>query len=672
MKRSKFNLILLGLLTSLAKPSFAQISGGYSGGYPTGYGYHEYPGSGGFGGSSNPSSNDTTTDTNFTYYPSLSQNFQYYSSMVPPSGYEPAKSSTSNMGKKLRSILKKLPNGPIKNGLDKYLNVISPELYKSDGEVGGQNIGIATHLTSSFRKGDCLQSVAKSFYKEVEKLNSTHTKKLYTKKTENSDSDIFNKLGSLDNRSSLADTAGEGENKDLQKGWLWQAAMKHAKNNPNLAISLIAMCGHDDISQGEYIWFDDSKVIWPQLQYQRNKKNNIVRELQNKVANMRSDDPNFHSMAAILQNLTEENTRMKSETGLARNMACPVNDSIMYIPESLGAGADISDELKFKIAKIQSPTKGPQLLPAKYYHVYGSAFMACQLIQGGIKAEQAVILQKQAARYYRGVRMCELARGYESQRAQIMTLYNDYKKDFFKTTRDNGWTNRNSTQTRRKTQIKKRPLTIDEFLFQKMKTIMQSERCIRPKLRYSSYFGQQSESDYEKNQKEVSEYNNWYKINGQFCGELSSIIGLPSELEASDLPMLREKISIALEKMNAADLYQKWYLGGGKILGQDIPCTDIRMFGPKSLTDQTKGKRKPLSGSCLPNFSSAACTNAKQRLATWDVDFEWTIAQHEAGAKFAGENCKPNKENLTLNDMACRAKNAEKISTKNSNSSETK
>jgi hypothetical protein len=39
-------------------------------------------------------------------------------------------------------------------------------------------------------------------------------------------------------------------------------------------------------------------------------------------------------------------------------------------------------------------------------------------------------------------------------------------------------------------------------------------------------------------------------------------------------------------------------------------------------------------------WSEETYNRASKKLATWDVDFKWTIAQHEAGAKFAAQTCK--------------------------------
>jgi hypothetical protein len=47
------------------------------------------------------------------------------------------------------------------------------------------------------------------------------------------------------------------------------------------------------------------------------------------------------------------------------------------LPKSLGADFDIDEKLKARIVSVQAPTGGADVVPAKYYHVLGNAFMSC-------------------------------------------------------------------------------------------------------------------------------------------------------------------------------------------------------------------------------------------------------------------------------------------------------
>lgn len=84
---------------------------------------------------------------------------------------------------------------------------------------------------------------------------------------------------------------------------------------------------------------------------------------------------------------------------------CPTENSFFYYPQGLSDKADISQSLKFQIARIQAPTKGIQVLPAKAYHVYAAAFLTCELISQGMNSILAENMQMNAARYYRKFRI---------------------------------------------------------------------------------------------------------------------------------------------------------------------------------------------------------------------------------------------------------------------------
>jgi len=77
--------------------------------------------------------------------------------------------------------------------------------------------------------------------------------------------------------------------------------------------------------------------------------------------------------------------------------------------------------------------------------------------------------------------------------------------------------------------------------------------------------------------------------------------------------------------------------GGNIVAGQQLPCTDIRLMGPRDLMEPEKGV---LSTIFRPKgWAKERYEAATKELATWDVDFEWTVAQHAAGTKFGANAC---------------------------------
>ena len=81
--------------------------------------------------------------------------------------------------------------------------------------------------------------------------------------------------------------------------------------------------------------------------------------------------------------------------------------------------------------------------------------------------------------------------------------------------------------------------------------------------------------------------------------------------------------------MDAFELMDLWGYGG-PLFGQEVPPLPFRVGWLKG----TFFKRKP------EGWSEKRFTAAKDRMQTFFVDWEWTEAEHEAGAKFAATVCK--------------------------------
>lgn len=248
------------------------------------------------------------------------------------------------MGASLRRAIDKLPEGANKRGLIRYLQVISPESYRRDGDVAMANAGIRGYLEKQFSENDCFAETAFKFYREIRSADREGE------------------------RPHLSDKAGDGRFKHKPAGWLWEKALSFSGRNPNKAMMLIGLCGHDDINQGDF----------------RNQR--VEDKL---LARGWSDDDLF-----IWDELTDG------------NHLCPLKTSDFYLPQSLGRGVDISSSLIERIARLQAEGRG-DLLPAKHYHVLGAAFLTCQMIEAGMNSTLASRLQVLAARAYRGIRLCE-------------------------------------------------------------------------------------------------------------------------------------------------------------------------------------------------------------------------------------------------------------------------
>ena len=86
---------------------------------------------------------------------------------------------------------------------------------------------------------------------------------------------------------------------------------------------------------------------------------------------------------------------------------------------------------------------------------------------------------------------------------------------------------------------------------------------------------------------------------------------------------------VSLSRIDAFELMESWGYGG-KVLGEDIPPLDFRVgwLAGKFF------KRKP------EGWSDERFQAAKDRMKTFFADWEWTQAEHEAGAAFAAKVCK--------------------------------
>ena len=118
--------------------------------------------------------------------------------------------------------------------------------------------------------------------------------------------------------------------------------------------------------------------------------------------------------------------------------------------------------------------------------------------------------------------------------------------------------------------------------------------------------------------------------------------------------MVKRKSQNRLIEMDAAALFNKWYLGS---LDSSVPCTGIRLRGPKNLNQLDNPTNLPDSKNLcdIPGWNLERCAAARRKLSTWDIDFEWTQAQHEIGARFGARVCKKQKNGI-YDTKICKSK----------------
>lgn len=431
-----------------------------------------------------------------------------------------ASSKASSMGQTVAAAVERLPDGPSKQGLIRYLQIVAPQAYKNDRLVGTGNQGIQEYLAYHFETNDCYAEAAFRFYRDIKKMNT------------------------LSERPRLSDVSGEGAFQQKKKGWLWELALRHTHGNKNKAMALIGLCGHDDINQGT---FQNERV-------------------ETKLRSEGWDDEDLFTFDEHLDGYK----------------LCPLRESDFYLPQSLGSGVDISHGLKNQIASIQADGRA-EILPAKYYHVLGAAFLTCQMVEAGLRPSLASGLQELAARAYRGIRLCAKTAD-EYATFQEMLAEPSYQKRSSKVPFD--------------THIKS--LLVRDYF---------NGACLK-----------ETES-----------------MNCSLLGQIFPFIPEPPNAPSERIRDI-QKIHDFVDRMVAAGLYGSWYLGGHRML-KSLPCTDEQILGPNPKFAQFLETMKIHVNICGFGLSAEGCKNSRKIIETWKVDFTWTVAQHRVGAQFAAANC---------------------------------
>lgn len=509
-------------------------------------------------------------------------------------------SRTSKVEGGISKAISYIPDvGPTKNlekGLKSYLKIIGLTGYQNS--IEDRNVGISGYFSDKYANSKCYHKVVDNFYQDIAKYDD----KFYR--------DIKNEP--LGGRPSLNSSSSKGKSKFLKEGWLWDLALKHSGGNKNLAMEIIGICGHDDAMQGSISRESNSEKAKVIRRKEIERKEKLIKNLKEKLNN----DPtmsNARYSAARNRIEREEGAlgKLKNSDKYYEKLTCPNRFSRMYLPHSLGSGVGISDEFKKKLVKIQAPTKGAKVLPAKQYHVYGSAFMACKLVQDGVSKSLVPKIQTTAARGYRGIRICEKVTKDLDKRDQLVELYEANKGDYMKVYKPR--------LTRRG--VRKKPTTypsLETFYSTKLNEYLDGKACVSDKTRVCYLFDD---------------------------------IGISNNLSKAEA---KKKLKNYIDTLNTSYLYSEWYVGPGEMVGFRAGCSDVRLFGPRSLKVKKRKKGRGIGvNKCIPGFSNKACESAKAKLETWDVDFEWTANQHRAGSEFSSDKCYELEAGDTIDDIAC-------------------
>lgn len=508
-------------------------------------------------------------------------------------------STVASTNELMKKVIGTIPDSNLKRGLKDYSEALGLERYSSDSAVGAFNAGVGAFFTRQYKdkRNSCVRDAAQKFYQDVGAyLKERNPCKGENEKYRRRDAPPPGSISygcTSDDRAKLTEVAGEGRFDNQEPGWVWKLALKNANGDPNAALLLIGMCGHDDTNQGAYVALDKSAEgqdrAYLAIDDYRSKIKRIQAQIDELRAKKSDNSEDSYRISDLQYDLSETKIaleQIKRDGGQTVELNCPMSNTGYFAARSLDESADIPKDLKNELHEAFSGD-GATKTASKYYHVYGSAFMACQLVQNGVSPSNAALIQQQAARVYRGIRMCQETQTKEKQSAE--------RKIF--------------EQTLSVKYNSKDPLTIAKKIIASREVMEGCDKIEPPReCRYLNMLG-------------LPTFN--MGSNAQF------------KLQDSDI---QAKVNGAMKSMDAAELYKSWYLGGGKIAGQQLPCSDIRVLGPNDLKNPTESFFGRLSKPS--DWTDERYQAATKKLSTWDADFKWTIAEHKAGADFAGKVCK--------------------------------
>ncbi len=475
-----------------------------------------------------------------------------------------------------------IPDSNFKRGLVRYMSIVDPKSYSgSSSGVGGANQGIETYYNLLFEDNPCFSQLAQGFYSEINEIDDSHT--------------IY--------RPQMSDKSGDKNNEALKPGWLLNKAKQYTQGDPNLALMLIGACGHDDaaeasintsvgrekIEYGEALAAIDYRIsgFFRTLKYFETNKNQVgISFVKKELA----------KLIELKKQMTPTSIKALDVPIVRKSSLChKLTDQkgLYYLPQSLGESADISEESKKVIASYQAPKDGLSRVPAKHYHILASAVMGCNLAQEGISPELAANIQKFAAWAYRTIRISDKI--YEDIESwdNLQDAYSKYREQFAKKT----------TGRRGRTKIVYEPHdSLEEWVF--------------------------------KNTREDSFHFNQFGVNIDFY-DLESI----------------EDWNYYQARFDAALLMEKHMLGG-KILGFQLPITNLRLnFQPlgdmvelnelDKFRDKLLKRRAGRNRRAVNGWGKGRYERAVNKAMSYIADWDWTMKQHEIGARFGAQQCKP-------------------------------
>ena len=304
-----------------------------------------------------------------------------------------------------------------------FAEILQPKSYGSGGSTQVSNVGLDQHYADLAKNDPVFGQQLYNFYSEINRVKIVAAV-----------------------RTNINNVAGDKQNLNAKPGWLWEVALKNAAGNPNRAMQLIGACGHDDISHEinvartkqelDELTSTARKLLASSITKWQAKLSAATAQPKNHsnrsecslidigvvstfLPALGVDSPYLAQVfepkacadvKSIRLQIEEfqrlEQTLAPSNFSSQKLIACPVEDSKFFLAGSLGQKTDISAGVKARVIgtsdlRCKNNIDPASCIPAKAYHVLGSAAVACEMIEKGYDPKDVVKLSEVSAWYYR-------------------------------------------------------------------------------------------------------------------------------------------------------------------------------------------------------------------------------------------------------------------------------
>lgn len=301
----------------------------------------------------------------------------------------PSTSTDSRLFSNLNSILNKIKEAlPEKSTTkctsEKILEFVGLGSYSSTKDVTADNLGIAKYYQSLLKRNPCLTRRTLSFWRQL-----------------SADDKEFNLTQPSPDWRNLFSLKPEDRRKDTHKpGWLWKRALATAGNDPKAAILMVSVCSASVAPLQIELDKDESQI---ELSKDIAALKSMVDKNQ-KLLEVYKDNPTEASKLNFTRQLLLDR-RAKLEENLnsgrlyTRALPCPMGANSSWISKALGEEADITDDLKSRISKLNGLPAN--LISAKNYHVLTSSMTGCLLASCGLTQDSAARISGLLGKAYR-------------------------------------------------------------------------------------------------------------------------------------------------------------------------------------------------------------------------------------------------------------------------------